>query len=113
MNSSSTTIPVPPQTNLGSLPSGNWGEDFLPQSLWTSLISWREALAVRSSASSGTDLWGDDLYARVVTWTLDFCIRPTLQDLGWTQAEVIETRMRLKSFEEDWEFPGMEAYDEL
>jgi hypothetical protein len=27
--------------------------------------------------------------------------------------EVIETRMRLRVFEEDWDAPGMEAYDAL
>lgn len=33
--------------------------------------------------------------------------------LAWTEAETVETRERLRSFEEDWEAPGMEAYDAL
>lgn len=34
-------------------------------------------------------------------------------DLGWTAAETEETYHRLKSFKDDWDAPGMEAYDEL
>ncbi len=33
--------------------------------------------------------------------------------LGWTQREVLETYLRLQPFAEDWDAPGMEAYDEL
>jgi len=32
---------------------------------------------------------------------------------GWTEQEAADTRARLKSFEADWEAPGMEAYDAL
>lgn len=32
---------------------------------------------------------------------------------GWTDAEAADTRARLKSFEGDWEAPGMEAYDAI
>lgn len=32
---------------------------------------------------------------------------------GWTTGQAAETRSRLKSFEEDWNTPGMEAYDAL
>lgn len=32
---------------------------------------------------------------------------------GWTQAEAADARARLKSFEADWEAPGMDAYDAL
>jgi hypothetical protein len=31
--------------------------------------------------------------------------------LGWSTEQVIETRMRLRTFEEDWDAPGMEGYD--
>lgn len=34
-------------------------------------------------------------------------------DLGWTQRQAAETRTRLTSFEEDWDAPGMEGYDDL
>jgi len=33
------------------------------------------------------------------------------RDLGWTEAEAEETYYRLVSFKDDWEAPGMEAYD--
>ena len=34
-------------------------------------------------------------------------------DLGWTAAEIAETHYRLIAFKDDWDAPGMEAYDEL
>jgi hypothetical protein len=37
----------------------------------------------------------------------------SVANLGWSMEEVIETRMRLRVFEEDWDAPGMEAYDAL
>ncbi len=36
-----------------------------------------------------------------------------ISDLGWSEAEAKETYYRLMNFKEDWEAPGMEAYDEL
>ena len=36
-----------------------------------------------------------------------------LKARGWTESDAAETRARLKSFEADWEAPGMEAYDAL
>lgn len=36
-----------------------------------------------------------------------------IEDLGWTPTQVIEARSRLLSFEEDWNAPGMELYDDL
>lgn len=36
-----------------------------------------------------------------------------LSELGWSLEEALETRMRLRTFEEDWNAPGMDAYDEL
>jgi hypothetical protein len=34
-------------------------------------------------------------------------------DLGWTPLEALEIRSSLATFEEDWNAPGMEIYDEL
>ncbi|MBW7877339.1 MAG: hypothetical protein H3C47_15280 [Candidatus Cloacimonetes bacterium] len=33
--------------------------------------------------------------------------------LGWTVEEARETYFRLSSFEEDWNHPGMEVYDDF
>jgi len=46
--------------------------------------------------------------------TPDAAARPLrLADLGWTQRQAAETRARLATFEEDWDAPGMEGYDDL
>lgn len=37
----------------------------------------------------------------------------TVKSLGWSAAETLETHLRLRSFAEDWSFPGMEVYDDL
>jgi hypothetical protein len=34
-------------------------------------------------------------------------------DLGWSNEEAKETRARLAALEDDWDAPGMEAYDQL
>jgi len=36
-----------------------------------------------------------------------------VSELGWTRREAAEARGRLAAFEEDWNAPGMEAYDDL
>jgi hypothetical protein len=36
-----------------------------------------------------------------------------IADLGWSEEEIKETYYRLLNFKEDWEAPGMEAYDQL
>jgi hypothetical protein len=37
--------------------------------------------------------------------------RRSIADLGWTIDEAAATRARLLAFEEDWNAPGMDAYD--
>jgi|GEM_PF-1482631 hypothetical protein len=37
----------------------------------------------------------------------------SIQSLGWTAEETLETYARLRHFEEDWDAPGMEGYDQL
>ncbi len=37
----------------------------------------------------------------------------TIASLGWSEPEALETHLRLRSFAEDWNYPGMEAYDAL
>lgn len=36
-----------------------------------------------------------------------------IENLGWTQSEIKEAYARLLSFQEDWNAPGMEGYDDL
>lgn len=37
----------------------------------------------------------------------------SIEALGWTPAEALETHLRLRAFAEDWDAPGMEVYDDL
>ncbi len=34
-----------------------------------------------------------------------------IEQLGWSTVEALETHRRLRNFAEDWDFPGMAAYD--
>lgn len=36
-----------------------------------------------------------------------------VSDLGWTREQTLDTRTRLCAFEDDWDAPGMDAYDGL
>jgi hypothetical protein len=36
-----------------------------------------------------------------------------IEELGWTTVEALETHLRLRNFADDWDAPGMEAYDDL
>ena len=38
---------------------------------------------------------------------------PRIEQLGWSAVETLETHLRLQNFAEDWDAPGMEAYDDL
>lgn len=33
--------------------------------------------------------------------------------LQWSPEQIVDTRLRLRTFEEDWNAPGMEGYDDL
>jgi len=37
----------------------------------------------------------------------------SIKELGWTREEAADVRARLSSFEQGWDAPGMEAYDDL
>ncbi|MDY0134306.1 MAG: hypothetical protein RBS14_01285 [Atribacterota bacterium] len=38
---------------------------------------------------------------------------PRIEQLGWSAVEALETHLRLQIFADDWDAPGMEAYDDL
>jgi hypothetical protein len=40
-------------------------------------------------------------------------VKHSIQELGWTEEQAAEIRNRLAAFEEDWDAPGMEIYDDL
>jgi len=67
-----------------------------------------------SSATAMTDPWlGEKMSCEAVVTVRTAVNRMLIADLGWSQEQAIETRMRLRTFEEDWDAPGMEGYDEL
>jgi len=37
----------------------------------------------------------------------------SIKALGWQPVEALETYLRLRIFADDWDAPGMEAYDDL
>lgn len=38
---------------------------------------------------------------------------PSIEQLGWSAVEALETHLRLRNFADDWDAPGMEAYDDM
>lgn len=71
------------------------------------------SLAV-SSVTAMTDPWLTEQMSRDAVVTIRTAENRMLIDhLGWSREQALETRMRLRTFEEDWDAPGMEGYDEL
>lgn len=66
------------------------------------------------STTSISDPWSIEQSIRDAVVTVSTAANKILvRDLGWTREQAIETRLRLRAFEEDWDAPGMEIYDEL
>lgn len=38
---------------------------------------------------------------------------PRIEQLGWSALEALKTHLRLQNFADDWDAPGMDAYDDL
>jgi hypothetical protein len=38
---------------------------------------------------------------------------PGIEQLGWSSIEALETHLRFRNFADDWDAPGMDAYDDL
>ncbi len=36
-----------------------------------------------------------------------------IEELGWSREETLKAYYRFLPFKEDWDYPGMEVYDEL
>ncbi len=115
--SSSSTVSLQGSGELFISPfSGNWHEDFstvspLPSDwskLWIKygpvpILNIPVASAIKTPVTTVTDLTSTTKYKG----GLD------IRDLHWTAVETLETYLRLKPFEEDWNAPGMEGYDAL
>ena len=67
-----------------------------------------------SSVTAIVDPWLAEQMSRDAVVTSRSAEKRMLIDhLGWSREQALETRMRLRTFEEDWNAPGMEGYDEL
>ena len=38
---------------------------------------------------------------------------PSIEQLAWSSVEALETHLRFRNFANDWDAPGMEAYDDM
>lgn len=86
------------------------GRDFLYMAKVAGLVV---PLAV-SSITAMTDPWRMEQMSRDAVVTIRTAEnRMLITHLGWSHEQALETRMRLRTFEEDWDAPGMERYDEL
>jgi len=100
--------------------SGNWREDSLQPAQPTTdscapLQQYRAGMPQRltvSSARAFTTAWQSPSLFEVTTSPAVSRGRP-VAELGWSPEEALETRMRLRTFAEDWDAPGMNAYDDL
>lgn len=71
-------------------------------------------LAVVSLVTAISEPWLIERKRRDAVVTIHTAVnRMLISDLGWSREQALETRMRLRTFEEDWDAPGMEDYDEL
>lgn len=67
-----------------------------------------------TTMTSMFDPWSHELSVRHTVVTVPTLVkRMLIEDFGWTREQIIETRLRLRVFEEDWDAPGMELYDKL
>ncbi|NCC35901.1 MAG: hypothetical protein EOM24_28380 [Chloroflexia bacterium] len=83
-------------------------------SLYDHAIAFKSVVSSRP-ATQAARFWSQGVYQAgpAVTMNAPEALLPRIGALGWTATEALETRMRLSSFAEDWEAPGMEAYDDL
>jgi hypothetical protein len=99
--------------------SGNWEKDFAPIQQRPSQVrdlldwlasrsGWGAIVSIEERLMSIADLSG----LQDVRTTQGRAIL-LVRELGWSREEALETRLMLRTFEEDWSAPGMEAYDEL
>ena len=81
-------------------------------SLWYSAVQ-----QIQTAAKSLTPTYTEKGYSymrgnssTVATHTTGY---PRIEQLGWSAVEALETHLRLRIFADDWNTPGMEAYDDL
>lgn len=83
-------------------------------SLWYPVVQQIQA-AAEPPKSFYLDHLGKSLYRQGASSTV--CASPVpwprIEQLGWSAVEALETHLRLRNFAEDWDAPGMEAYDDL
>ncbi len=64
-----------------------------------------------SEKPARTSLWSEDPF--IVVGKRLAKKQNLVKHLGWTPEQTMEVRMSLSTFEDDWNAPGMDAYDDL
>ena len=80
------------------------------------LFAYRSSVAGASPASSSTTedkAWRLSGTSRSTSWQPGVRRPLLVADLGWSKEKAARVRERLLSFEDAWNDPGMDAYDDL
>lgn len=85
---------IPPAWNAAVMEIGRAQAEDCPKTLFTGIKPWH-------------------YFAGNALTTARIALANRVETLGWTPAEVLETHLRLRTFAEDWDAPGMEVYDDL
>jgi hypothetical protein len=83
---------------------------------WIGLFVSRHAASAAWTGSSMTSIMdplSESNRNRTTTRRLEPRNPLLIRDLGWSRREAAEIRRRLLPFEDDWNAPGMDAYDAL
>jgi len=72
--------------------------------------AFHKQLRVAVEGDEHLEIWADTDIEASADWDREI---ETTVGLGWSIEEASETRMRLRTFEENWDAPGTEVYDEL
>ena len=82
--------------------------------LWYPVV---QQMQTANEPSIQSDLYrhGKSFYITGTSSTISTRIHKFLgiEQLGWSNLEALETHLRFRNFAEDWDAPGMEAYDDM
>ncbi len=82
--------------------------------LWYPVVQQIKA-ATEPPRPSYLDSLGKGFYVPGTSSTVSMYVvkLPEIDLLGWSAVEALETHLRFRGFADDWDSPGMEAYDDM